>query len=258
MQQQRGEAEGDAAPGQNWRQFQGTELGGLMARLYGNENKPVVNYPKPKQKKFTPPPTFIPGGAKHDSTDPRKSTFTKGVPIDVPVPTGGRKPRKWAAVDLIPHRKAGNTIQTELDDIRMRQAHYRPAHSQAYSSAEEKDKYAQICQYKGGKGLPEELTQAKGDAPFEVQRKNKENELFAQRKLAKLQRQGKAPPVAAPSAPLSATEQLMEQITEEIRERTEYLAEIADAGGSNAKIVSQMRGEISERVSRLRQLEKEL
>lgn len=248
----------DAAPAQNWKQFQGTELGGLMSRLYGNENKPVINYPKPKQKKFQPAPTFIPGGAKHNAVDPRKSTFNKNVAIDVPVPTGGRKPRKFNAVDFIPHRRAEENIQLEIDEIKMRQSHYRPAHSQAYSSAEEKDKYAQICQYKGGKALPEELTQASGLAPFEVQKKNKENELFAQRKLAKLIKSGKAPPVAAAPAPLSATEQLMEQITGEINERTEYLAELSAAGNANAKILARTKGEISERVAQLKKLEKEL
>ena len=142
---------------QNWRQFQGTELGPVMARLYGNENRPVINYPKPKSKKFEPHPTFIPGGASHNATDPRKTTRNY-VNIDIPIPTGGKMRTKFSMVDAIPKRRGEETIQKEMDDIRMRQAYYRPAHSQATSSDMEKDKLAQICQYKGGKGLPEELT----------------------------------------------------------------------------------------------------
>lgn len=142
---------------QNWKQFQGTELGGLMARLYGNENKPNINYPKPKQRKAAPPPVFIPGGAKHNAVDPRKST-RREVNIEVPVPTGGRRAQKFHQVDFIAHRKSADVMKNEIAEIKMRQTHYRPANSQAYSSDAEKDKFAQICQYKGGKALPEELT----------------------------------------------------------------------------------------------------
>ena len=60
----------------NWKQFQGTDLGSLMGSIYGNENKPKINYPKPRVRAKARPPTepFLPGGAKAGASDPRKAT----------------------------------------------------------------------------------------------------------------------------------------------------------------------------------------
>ena len=59
----------------NWKQFHGTELGGLMSKIYGNEGRPKINYPKPKVRKpAAPKERFLPCGGKPDAQDPRKST----------------------------------------------------------------------------------------------------------------------------------------------------------------------------------------
>ena len=61
----------------NWKQFQGTELGSLMSSIYGNQNRPKISYPKPKTKPMTKEQMakgFQYVGAKPDAADPRKST----------------------------------------------------------------------------------------------------------------------------------------------------------------------------------------
>lgn len=52
---------------ENWKQFQGTELGGLLKSIYGQQ-RPKVNLPKPRTKSMPLPSTFIPGGAGHNAT----------------------------------------------------------------------------------------------------------------------------------------------------------------------------------------------
>lgn len=250
------------APAENWRQFQGTELGGLMNQLYGS-NKPKIDYPKPKQKKFQPAGNFIGLGSKAGADDVRKHTIIKAPPIDVPiVGTGSGRRKKFAAVDFIPKKRGESDMRREIEDIKMRETYYRPAVGPAYSSAEEKDKLSQINQYKGGKGLPEELTQVAGEAPFEVIQRKKEKERIQNVRNAKLIASGKyKPPSDVKSIPkLSIEEELLEQISSEIQERNEYLTELmADSSGPmNAKtqtIISRVKGEISERVRQLRQLE---
>jgi hypothetical protein len=40
------ENKSEEEPMENWKQFHGTELGGLLGKIYGNDNKPLINYPK--------------------------------------------------------------------------------------------------------------------------------------------------------------------------------------------------------------------
>ena len=129
----------------NWRQFQGTELGSLMSQLYAG-NKPKINYPKPKARKSLdtqPQGNFI--VAKVGATDPRKATKTDA---DIAIPAFGRKSShaepRFHAVDAIPRRRNEAAIKSEMDDIKMRQAYYRPAHTQAVSSESEKQRLSEI------------------------------------------------------------------------------------------------------------------
>jgi hypothetical protein len=138
----------------NWKQFQGTDLGSLMGSIYGNENRPKINYPKPKGKPNSRAPTepFLPGGAKAGASDPRKVTRVDKK-VTVPSVGGGSSlSRTYAKVDIIPHRRSEKNSKAEIDEIMMRQFHYRPAHVVALSTDAEKEKYSQICTFKGGKG----------------------------------------------------------------------------------------------------------
>lgn len=164
---------------ENWRQFQGTELGSLMGSLYGNQNKPKINYPKPKTKPSNLDHTrgFQYCGAKPEATDPRKST-RRDVKLNVPRLNGGRKSdsEPMGLIDIMPKRRNADKIKDEIDEIVMRNTNYRPAHTRNVTSDAEKDRYSQICTFKGGKGLPEGLTLPQGTAPFEMAAKRKEAE----------------------------------------------------------------------------------
>jgi hypothetical protein len=236
---------------ENWKQFHGTELGGLMTKIYGNEGRPKINYPKPKQKKPSEvKETFLPCGGKPGAQDPRKSTKRD---VKVAVPKLGKKSGSgYSAIDCVPRRRNEDVIRDELDEIAMRRAHYRPAHTKAVSTDAEKDKYSQICTFHGGKGLPEQLTQPVGEAPFEIQAKKKEAERMKNLR-SKYRRGGPEPEVRAPTQ-LSHQETLAQQITEEINERCDHLKEMTELGAS-ARETATIRAEIAQRVADLKKLD---
>jgi hypothetical protein len=222
----------------------------LKAQLYGNQSRPVINYPKPKTKQFTPAPKFIPGGAKATAADPRAVT-RRDVNIMVPKMTGGaRVQRSICAVDLIPKRRHENVIRTELDDIRMRQERFRPAYTHASSTEAEKDRLNQIFTFKGGKGLPDELTHPIGEAPFEAAARRKEQD-----RLATVREKRFPSKPERKATQLSPTEGLQEQIVAEINERREYLESMQGVGLSEERERT-IKGEISHRIFELRKLEK--
>ena len=218
-------------PMENWKQFQGTELGGLMSQLYGNQNRPKINYPKPKVAPKPLPSDFRCLGSKVDAVDPRKVT-RRVVNVSVPKVGGGLKSNddydqhSSRHVDMIPKRKNMDKIKEEMDDIVMRNNYYRPAYTQPISSDSEKDKLNQIFTFKGGKGLPEELTHPVGKAPFELEaiRKEKERVNLIREKRGFV----KQKPIT--STPLSENEQLAQQISHEIDERRSYLQEMKEIG----------------------------
>lgn len=242
----------------NWKQFQGTELGGLMARLYGSQNSAKINYPKPKTKEFKPKDGFRPVCNRPDAEDPRKTTK---VTAAVAVPRlSGRKASSdniddvSLSVRYISKRKSESVIRKELDEIQMRQEHYRPAYVQPISSEQEKDRLNQIFSYKGGKCLPDELTNPVAEAPFEVAQRQKERARIDEIKI----RRGLAVVNSSKSIipkKLDPQEQLLEQITAEINERREYLDDLKSCGGVSKREESRILMEISQRVRELEKLE---
>lgn len=247
----------------NWKQFQGTELGALMGSIYGNENRPKIIYPKPKTKvNKTNPPTepFLPGGAKAGATDPRKATrVDKKVMVPVVGRGSGNKP-KYSKVDFIPHRRSETTSKAAIDDIVMRQQHFRPAHVKAISTDDEKEKLSQICTYKGGKGLPQELTHPQGEAPFELAEKKKAAERMKQVRDRHNARRGRieSDPTTEVHCPVvSHQENLAAQISAEIQERCDFLEEMTAMGASSADMTT-VRNEIKKRVAELKVLEKRM
>mmetsp|Transcript_10090 Transcript_10090/g.10568 ORF Transcript_10090/g.10568 Transcript_10090/m.10568 type:complete len:248 (+) Transcript_10090:50-793(+) len=236
-------------PMENWKQFQGTELGGLLTKIYGNDSKPQINYPKPKTKQKINTEPFLPCGNSITSTDPRKST-KREVNINVPQVGKGKK-QSYSAIDYISHRKNENVIKAEIDDIVMRNSHYRPAHQKAISTESEKDKLAQICTYKGGKGLPSELIHPIGEAPFEVEAKRREAERMS--KLRAKYRGTSNNPPPQPRA-LTHTEEMEVQLTQEINERCDYLESMKQIGGLTPAETNRIQSEISQRVNELKRL----
>lgn len=237
---------------ENWKQFHGTELGGLMSKIYGNEGRPKINYPKPKQKKSTEDrQAFLPCGGNLGAQDPRKST-KRDVKLAVPKLGKAKSERSYSAIDCVPRRRNEDVIRDEINEIAMRRAHFRPAHTKAISTDAEKDKYSQICTFHGGKGLPEQLTQPVGEAPFELAAKKKEAERMKNLR-SKYRRGGPDPDIGAP-VQLSHQETMAQQLTEEINERCEHLKEMTELGAS-ARDTATIRAEIAQRVADLKKLD---
>jgi hypothetical protein len=241
--------ESDEPPMDNWKQFHGTELGGLLSKIYGNEGRPQINYPKPKTKPRAAAndQPFLPCG-KPGAVDARKSTKRE---VNLTVPQVGKAKRQtYSAIDCVPKRRNESLIKNEIDEIALRNSHYRPAHTRAVSTDAEKDKLSQICAYKGGKGLPTELIQPIGEAPFEAEARRKEADRMT--KLREKYRGSDAKP--APRA-LSHAEQMEVQLTQEINERCDYLDSVKDLDISPAEI-SKVRSEINQRVEQLKRMTK--
>lgn len=237
----------------NWKQFQGTELGSLLGSIYG-QNRPKINYPKPKVKQETVDRKgFIPGGAKSDAADPRKAT-RREVKVAVPKPTGrSAEQENIKPIDYIPKRKNLTMIQQDIDDIRMRQEHYRPAFVKPVAVDAEKDRLSQIFTFKGGKALPEELTMPVGEAPFEVQQRRKEMERLDTIR----QKRGLMVVRSNSQKALSANEQFAQQIQREIEERTQHLEEMRRIGIKPQQEKAMMR-DLSLKVGELSRLHDEM
>lgn len=218
--------EGESDSMDNWRQFQGTELGSLLSSIYG-QNKPKINYPKPKQNKNPlPNKDFIPGGAKLTASDPRHAT-RKSVPVAVPkLGKHHDEAENLKPVDLIAHRRGADVIKAQIDDIKMRQEHYRPAFTKPVSSEAEKERLRQICTYKGGKGLPEGFTLPVGTMPLELEEQKRERERL---EAIRAKRGIKAPSRSVPAA-LSVEEQMAEQLTSEIESLRQHIEEMKSIG----------------------------
>ena len=235
----------------NWRQFQGTELGALMSKLYSGSNKPVVNYPKPKTKSFQPTGDFRPVGNKADSRDPRLST-KRDIKVAVPKLANNKHDMDLAPVQLIPRRKNEITINKEIDDIRMRQASYRPAYVQPISSDMEKGRLGEIFAYKGGKCLPDELTNPVGMAPFELRERQRDIDINEKFRISRGLKPANS--TVFRSKVSSHAEQMVDQITKEIDERVEYVESMRGLGALSKSDENRLRGEIKNRVDELNSL----
>lgn len=249
---------------ENWKQFQGTELGSLLSSIYGNK-RPVIQYPKLKTKKNDKKEIFIPGGSTLTATDPRKSTKTNKT-VNIPRNVGRSSvvsveeidsSNRYTSnqVDYILHRRNSSIIKKELNDIKMHQEHYRPAYIRPISEDKEKTRLGDIFSYKGGKGLPTELTLPIGDTPEEIKRKEQQkqrmNELRAKHNK-------NITPVVTSTKKLSYEEELADQITREINDRTNYISELKASKLLSAGEEAKIKGEISLKVAELNRLEKHL
>ena len=216
-----------------------------MSQLYGNQNKPKINYPKPRTTPSLPPKEFIPGGSKLDAADPRKAT-RRSVSLIVPK-VATRVPESIKPIDIIPKRRHAEKIREELDDIVMRNTCYRPAHIKPSSTEYEKERLNQIFSFKGGKALPEELTNPVRETPMELSAKKKEAERIA----AIRERRGISQKVVA-AAVLSNSEQFADQIVQEINDRRQYIEEMRSMGALKPAIEAALKAEIASKLNELK------
>ena len=260
---------GGGGPGgpnnENWRAFgNDSEAGRLLAKLYGGSYKPAINYPPLKTRKADDlqdrvwRPTD-----KANNVDPRLSKFDKGAANRVCVPKNfGRGDRHaFAPVDLVPKKRSGAECKATIADFEMRDRAYRPPNRAAFSSDAEKERLAEVFTYKGGAALPAELTNMVGPMPSEMKRQQAELERVEKAKSSRRARlNGGVDPMAATSSGKNATyeetdpkELLFDQIYDEIKDRRAFQAEMEETKDGKASR-RQVAGEISQRISKLKQL----
>ena len=159
-----------------WKAFDtSSEAGRLLRQIYGNKNPPV-NVPLPRRsgKSKVPTDAWRPGGGSAAAVDPRRATRDLAKERTVATVRRARPDRSYSRIDFVERKRCGSVIQEELDDARMRTEAYRPAHVRPIGESE-KERFGEICAYKGGKILPQELTAVELEVlPHEAAAKAKE------------------------------------------------------------------------------------
>lgn len=244
---------------EHWRQFQGSELGGLLAGIYGGKNsRPKINYPKPKQRKSAPQGRWRPVNNELTATDPRNSTFRRDKKVNVPK-VARRQYGEMSLIDCAPRRKQESVISAEMDDLRLQNSHYRPAHFHTLGDAE-KERLSQVNTYHGGKGLPEDLTVIPRMAPFEIEAKLKRQQAMAAKRANFPQfrsaNDGQAGGrMAAVPRVMTHNENMANQISDEINERVEHMEALQEAGTLSKTDKARLQSEITTRITELKSLE---
>ena len=258
-------AEGAAPPSAGWGNFERTSSAGvLMARLYGKRYQPRVTYPDPRPTGSgaapAPRPGFIPGGAAPTQRDPRSRRVQRGKALAVRVPRvgGPRGGRCASAIDVVERRRPAEAIQGELEDNQMRIDAYRPPHVMPVSTAAQKDRLSEINEFRGGRSLPAELTQAPrpGPLPSEAKRRPAAG---APAGGSGAGRPGSSAPggsrgEGAPGSPPG--ELLAEQLREEIAERQLHYEELRRLGAAR-ETLRRIEAEVRCRVSELARLRRQ-
>lgn len=256
----------------NWKQFLGSELGTVLSGIYGNQ-RPKINYPAPKKKTFDPAKhKFLPVNGHVNNVqhqDPRKTTRrdTRGK---VSVPTGfkGEASANRGPFDpmvIVPSRKGYNEIKKEMEYENSRQRAYRPPVNTYKIGEDEKERFGQICAYKGGKGLMQGAIDLPRDkTPYELAQNRRRIEQEANFKSTRrlgpnASRQRGVSPITVP--PASSTsgascgqEDLHDQIVTEINERADYLEEMEALGELSKAEKKRLQGEIRSRTLELERL----
>lgn len=246
---------------ENWKKFQGSELGSLLAGIYGG-TKPKIKYPNPKTNQSAPDinnSTWRAVSNKLGAIDPKKTTRRDTSHMFVPKVNGGRGRSTLALVDRIPQRRKEDVIKNEMEDMKQKMTAYRPARTHGARGVDEKDRLGQIFAFKGGKGLPEELTGVVQEAPFEREAKRKDNLINSKYKIVNGQKfkieDLKGCETVAP-APLSTSDSnkdaIVDQILGEIDERREHLNELR--GHLSQQQQDQLKLEIQSRLCELEKL----
>jgi len=275
QQQQQQQQQHEEHEEENWRQFAGSELGTLWSGIYGTKkdacrriNYPVLSTKTKKSGVFDPSKVrFLPVNSKvtEGATDPRK-TSRRAVTVACPKPSkegggGGKENQGHLLLLGVPRRRNEETIRAELEEIKLKAEHYRPAYVRPIGTEEEKERFSQICTHKGGKGLPKAAGMMPvGEAPFELANRKAQAErneaLYVKRHGARPHQSCSSSSSSSSSAvnTMSVNEQLAEQIAQEIDERMTYLDDMRTMGKLSKKDEVKLKIEISSRVQELGRL----
>ena len=233
---------------EHWRQFQGTELGGLMTQIYGNKTAQArVRYPRPAKKTVS---TFLPAQSFVSSGNPSRTANPRPV-RKVVVPTFSHPSSATKAqIEVIPKRRNETVIRTELDDIRMRQTHYRPPPGRGCGAEAEKERFREICAHKGGKALPDSCLPPPSETPLETRQR-----LAESRRIEELKARRNPLKHLAPSE-LSVEDRLTQQVVEEVNERRAYLEDMRRLGALRPEVEEKLKSEIAFRLREMKTMAK--
>lgn len=232
-----------------WKAFDtSTEAGRMLQRLYGAAaGHPNIEYPavavQAKAKQAAP---FIPAGAKLDAADPRSSQRKRRTAVKVP-----RRVRdipEIHAIDCVQRRRHHQAIQEVAADGRMRTEAYRPPATRAVSTAAEKARVQEICQYGGGKALPDEMTHPSGPLPSQLKSRARERKRVAKEWY---KRRGDDPPDEPQVSQPDVATQLVDAIAAEIDDREAYLDRLLQLGQGHTQQAREVQHEISIRTREL-------
>lgn len=246
-QREQSTSDGGAGSEEAWRAFDtSTEAGRLLRRLYGSQ-KPEVAYPpvRTAESNLSSRRAFVPGGGKHD-TDPREAR-KQVVQLEVPDPTPMRAPT-FHPVDFVPRRRGKDVIDSELQEAEEEALRYRPPHRNASSTDAEKSRLQNRFSMKGGKGLPEELTQPaiEGEIPLHLQMG------------ARGRRRPPAGHARGVGPSKSEEERLFDQVAAEIADREQYLERLRQMGALKQEEERIIRAEIADRVKDMEVLDRRI
>jgi len=241
-----------------WKAFDtSTDAGRLLKQIYGSKGPPV-NVPLPRKSKSSriPMEGWRPVANKPGQVDPRQATRSVEDERRVAIPHKARAESTFARIDFVERKRGGAVINEELGDLKMRSEAYRPPHQRPMDAAE-KDRLSEINAFRGGKGLPSELTAVPLDVlPSELLSRAKEADRLTKvrRRRAGLPEEDAPRPKAKTGGLPGAKGALAEQLLGEIEERRAHLAEMEAMGlvsGSERQIAS----EINARANELRRLD---
>jgi len=167
-----------------------------------------------------------------------------------------RKSSSYAPIDFVEKKKTGSSINSEIVDMKMRVESYRPPHMRPMDEAE-KNRFSEVCAYRGGKGLPAEMT----GLTMEVLPSEQLARLKEQQRLDQVRRRRAGLPDHDPPEPSTKCGPLggdrgalAETIAAEIEERRRHLADM-EAMGMRSKNEREIAIEIQSRVTELRRLD---
>jgi hypothetical protein len=263
------------APSEGWRSLRDVpELNRLLNNIYPGRKSvsaPSTGLTRVPRENV---PAFIPGGGSANAGSSSASARKKKTSaVNVKAPKVGLGARRRPELVSAPYgdelegrmqgcpqqylgrRRPQRVIESEIRYISMRTEAYRPPHIKAVSTEEEKDRLAERFTFGGGKALPDELTIQKTVIPSHARAEAAEQERIM---TVMARRAGEDLPAPGdpqdPSPERSAKELLYDQIMDEIDERQQYIARARKTGISLPGEEDRIRGEISLRVARLKQL----
>ena len=149
-------------------------------------------------------------------------------------------------IDLVPKRKGMEEIKLEVNEIKKRNAGYRPAHTRLRGDSE-KDRLSQVFTHKGGSCLPNELTNPVSEAPFE--------RMARMKKVQQMESRSSGPKSLNVQGNVSHKENTANMLSSEIDERMDHIEAMKSLKSLTITEENRLKSEIAVRVQELQKLD---